>query len=56
MSADWRERVCAQLEGSVATRDAPLAPLNALRVGGPADLLVDVGNEADLPELRGALL
>jgi len=51
MSADWRDRVCAQLEESPATRDAPLAPLTTLRVGGPAELLVDVGSEADLLRL-----
>lgn len=51
MSADWRDRICAQLEASAATRDAPLAPLTTLRVGGPAELLVDAGNEADLLRL-----
>ncbi len=51
MSADWRDRVCAQLEDSPATRAAPLAPLTTLRVGGPAELLVDVGSEADLLRL-----
>ncbi len=47
-SAGWRQRVIEGLKESPATPDAPLAPLTSLRVGGPADLLVEAESEADL--------
>jgi UDP-N-acetylmuramate dehydrogenase len=36
---DWRDEIARRVRGELA-RDAPLAPRTAVRVGGPADLLV----------------
>jgi UDP-N-acetylmuramate dehydrogenase len=49
--ADWRDEIARRVRGEVA-RDAPLAPRTAIRVGGPADLLV---RPAD-PDALAALL
>ncbi len=48
---DWRDEIAARVRGELL-RDAPLAPRTAVRVGGPADLLV---RPAD-PDALGALL
>ena len=48
MSGDWRATVEALLRDSRSRRDVPLRELTTLRVGGPADLLVDVDSESDL--------
>jgi UDP-N-acetylmuramate dehydrogenase len=48
---DWRNEIEARVRGE-HLRDAPLAPRTAIRVGGPADLLV---RPAD-PDALGALL
>jgi UDP-N-acetylmuramate dehydrogenase len=42
-------------EGSTLLEDAPLAPLTTLRIGGPADLLVDLESEGDLVRLAEAI-
>jgi len=47
----WRDEIARRVRGEVL-RDAPLAPRTAIRVGGPADLLV---RPAD-PDALGALL
>lgn len=49
--ANWRQAIAAAVRGEVQ-RDAPLARLTAVRVGGPADLLVRPADPDDL----GALL
>lgn len=48
MSGDWREELAERLGPSMLKFDAPLAPLITLRIGGPADCLIDVESEADL--------
>jgi UDP-N-acetylmuramate dehydrogenase len=50
-AADWRAEIERRVRGEVL-RDAPLAPRTAVRVGGPADLLV---RPAD-PDALAALL
>lgn len=50
---DWRDEVCALVRGE-CLRDAPLAPRTAIRVGGPADLLVRPADAADLAALLAA--
>jgi len=50
---DWRAEVAALVRGE-CLRDAPLAPRTAIRVGGPADLLVRPADAADLAALLGA--
>jgi UDP-N-acetylmuramate dehydrogenase len=45
----------AGLLGDLAQRDVPLGPLTTYRVGGAADLLVDVATEDDLRRLAGAV-
>ncbi len=45
--------VAAGVLGPLARRQVPLGPLTTYRVGGPAALLVDAGDEADL-EVVGA--
>ena len=46
-AATLAERL-ASLAGVVCQPGAPLAPLTTLRIGGPAELLVEVGTEAAL--------
>lgn len=56
MSGNWRGRLRGCLkEGSTAVEDAPLAPLTTLRIGGPADALVEIESEADLVRVAGFL-
>jgi len=43
----WREALAGKVAGE-ATADAPLAPRTAIRVGGPADLLVRPAHPDDL--------
>lgn len=50
---DWRAEVEAVVRGQ-CLRDAPLAPRTAIRVGGPADLMVRPADAADLSALLGA--
>lgn len=50
-NADWRDEIAHRVRGEIV-RDAPLAPRTAVRVGGPADLLV---RPAD-PDALAALL
>ncbi len=50
---DWREAVAAAVRGE-CHRDAPLAPRTAIRIGGPADLLVRPADPADLCALLAA--
>jgi UDP-N-acetylmuramate dehydrogenase len=49
--ADWRAEIEGRVRGEIV-RDAPLAPRTAIRVGGPADLLV---RPADPDALRALL-
>jgi len=51
VAASWRDEIERRVRGELV-RDAPLAPRTAIRVGGPADLLV---RPAD-PDALGALL
>jgi UDP-N-acetylmuramate dehydrogenase len=44
---DWRAAIEEQVRGALV-RDAPLAPRTAIRVGGPADLLVRPATPDDL--------
>src|SRR5919201_3604130 len=44
---DWRSHIERLVRGE-AQRDAPLAPRTAIRVGGPADLLVKPADPDDL--------
>ena len=50
---DWRAEVAALVRGE-CLRDAPLASRTAIRVGGPADLMVRPADAADLSALLGA--
>jgi UDP-N-acetylmuramate dehydrogenase len=47
-SAAWRGELSKRLRGSRVQFDAPLRPLTTLRIGGPADCLVEVESEEDL--------
>jgi UDP-N-acetylmuramate dehydrogenase len=51
---DWRDEIARRVRGEVV-RDAPLAPRTAIRVGGPADLLVRPGDPEALGELLRAV-
>lgn len=48
MSGDWRRELSQRLADSILKFDAPLAPLVTLRIGGPADCLIEVESESDL--------
>jgi UDP-N-acetylmuramate dehydrogenase len=48
VSGDWRQALAATLRESRLRPDVPLRELTTLRVGGPADALIDVESEADL--------
>ena len=48
MSGDWRAEVRGRLADSVVTLDAPMARAVTLRVGGPAECLVELNSERDL--------
>jgi UDP-N-acetylmuramate dehydrogenase len=50
---DWRRKIEEVVRGE-ALRDAPLAPRTAVRVGGPADLLVRPADPDDLAALLRA--
>ena len=50
---DWRDEIGRRVRGE-CLRDAPLAPRTAVRVGGPADLLVRPSDPDDLAALLGA--
>jgi UDP-N-acetylmuramate dehydrogenase len=52
--ADWRDAIAARVRGELV-RDAPLAPRTAIRVGGPADLLVRPADPDALAELLRAV-
>jgi UDP-N-acetylmuramate dehydrogenase len=52
--ADWRAEIEARVRGEVL-RDAPLAQRTAIRVGGPADLLVRPADPEALSELLAAV-
>jgi UDP-N-acetylmuramate dehydrogenase len=51
--SSWRGEVAAAVRGE-ATPDAPLAPRTAIRIGGPADLLVRPAGPGDLVALLSA--
>ncbi|HSB20624.1 MAG TPA: UDP-N-acetylmuramate dehydrogenase [Anaeromyxobacteraceae bacterium] len=51
--SSWRGEVAAAVRGE-ATADAPLAPRTAIRIGGPADLLVRPAGPGDLVALLAA--
>ena len=50
---DWRDEIARRVRGEIV-RDAPLAPRTAIRVGGPADLLVRPADPDALAELLRA--
>jgi UDP-N-acetylmuramate dehydrogenase len=50
----WRDEIARRVRGEVV-RDAPLAPRTAIRVGGPADLLVRPADPDALAELLRAV-
>jgi UDP-N-acetylmuramate dehydrogenase len=54
MSRDWRTEIERRVRGEVL-RDAPLAPRTAVRVGGPADLLVRPADPDSLAALLRAV-
>lgn len=47
----WRERLAVTLQDSRAQFDASLRPATTLRIGGPADCLVDIESERDVDAL-----
>jgi UDP-N-acetylmuramate dehydrogenase len=49
----WRDEVRERMKDSRVRFDAPMRPLTTLRIGGPADCLVDLESEADLLALFG---
>jgi UDP-N-acetylmuramate dehydrogenase len=51
---DWRDEIARRVRGE-HWRDAPLAPRTAVRVGGPADLLVRPADPGALGELLRAV-
>lgn len=51
---DWRSEIARRVRGEIV-RDAPLAPRTAVRVGGPADLLVRPADPDALAELLRAV-
>ena len=51
--SDWRDEIARRVRGELL-RDAPLAPRTAVRVGGPADLLVRPADPDALGELLRA--
>lgn len=51
---DWRDEISRRVRGQIL-RDAPLAPRTAIRVGGPADLLVRPADPDALAELLRAV-
>jgi UDP-N-acetylmuramate dehydrogenase len=51
---DWRGEIARRVRGE-CVRDAPLAPRTAVRVGGPADLLVRPADPDDLAALLRAV-
>ncbi len=51
---DWRSEIEGRVRGELV-RDAPLAPRTAVRVGGPADLLVRPADPAALATLLRAV-
>jgi UDP-N-acetylmuramate dehydrogenase len=51
---DWRDEIERRVRGELV-RDAPLAPRTAIRVGGPADLLVRPADPDALAELLRAV-
>lgn len=50
-SAEWRDALGAAMTRSRVQFDIPLRPLTTLRVGGPADALIDLECEADVVAL-----
>ena len=50
----WQDEIARRVRGEVL-RDAPLAPRTAIRVGGPADLLVRPADPGALAELLRAV-
>jgi len=53
-AGDWRAEIARRVRGELL-RDAPLAPRTAVRVGGPADLLVRPADPDALAELLRAV-
>ncbi len=51
----WRGELKELLKDSRVRFDAPMRPLTTLRIGGPADCLVDLESEADLRALFGLI-
>lgn len=51
MTPALRQRLSELLTDSRVRFDVPLRPLTTLRIGGPADALVDLGSEADVSAL-----
>jgi len=49
----WRDAIASAVRGE-CLRDAPLAPRTAIRIGGPADLLVRPADTVDLCDLLAA--
>lgn len=55
MSTDETIEAAAAQLGALALRDIPVGPRTTYRVGGPAALFVDIGDEAALQEVRSAV-
>lgn len=54
IGTDWRDEIERRVRGELV-RDAPLAPRTAIRVGGPADLLVRPADPDALADLLRAV-
>lgn len=50
-SKDWRETLIAEVKPERFRYDEPLAGYTSFRIGGPADLLVEVNTRAELAKL-----
>ncbi|HEY8345440.1 MAG TPA: UDP-N-acetylmuramate dehydrogenase [Bacillota bacterium] len=51
MEENWREKLVADLEVTNYAYDLPLAKLTSFRIGGPADLFVELDTPGQLEEL-----
>ncbi|HHW12538.1 MAG TPA: FAD-binding protein, partial [Firmicutes bacterium] len=49
--ANWREALIAEVKPERYRYDEPLAGYTSFRIGGPADLLVEVNTRAELANL-----
>ena len=50
-SKDWREALIAEVKPERFRYDEPLAGNTSFRIGGPADLFVEVNTRAELAKL-----